>query len=120
EDWYSSDASPRRIALDPKRSAQENVEAIFERFHKLERSGKDVQSELERARAKETAFASLLERLGAEDSDPLSLEAEAIAAGWLEAAQVADPRKRKEPAPRKPYREYQGLRGSTILVGRTA
>jgi len=120
QDWFAEDGAPRRIALDPKRSPQENVTAIFERFHKLERSAVDVQSELDRARGKENAFARLLERLAAEDSDPQSIEAEAIDGGWLEPAQIADPRKRKEPEARKPYREYQGLRGSTILVGRSA
>jgi predicted ribosome quality control (RQC) complex YloA/Tae2 family protein len=120
DDWFADEPAKRRIALDPKRSPQENVSAIFERFHKLERGAAEVQGELERARAKARAFAQLLERLAAEGSDPAALEAGAIEAGWLEPAQVPDPRKRKAPEPRKPYREYLGLRGSTILVGRSA
>ncbi|HUR29540.1 MAG TPA: NFACT RNA binding domain-containing protein [Planctomycetota bacterium] len=121
DDWFAA-AQPatRQIALDPKRSPQDNVTAIFERFHKLERGAADVQQELERACSKTAAFEGLLQRLAAESSDPAAVEAEALAQGWLEAAQVADPRKRKEAEPRKPYREYTALRGSTILVGRSA
>jgi predicted ribosome quality control (RQC) complex YloA/Tae2 family protein len=127
EDWFCEPTSMRRVALDPKRSPQENLAAIFERFHKLERSATDVQHELTLARAKHdlarvrlAALAQLLERLAAADSDPDAIEASAIEDGWLEAAQVADPRKRKEPAPRKPYREYKALHGAEILVGRSA
>ncbi len=120
DDWFAAEPATRRIVLDPKRSPQENVTAIFDRFHKLERSATDVQHELDLARAKLAALARLQERLADAESDPAALEAEAIATGWLEPAQQADPRKRKEPEKRKPYREFKGQHGATILVGRTA
>ena len=120
EDWFSDPMTTRRVALDPKRSPQENLEAIFERFHKLERSATEVQHELALARARHSALEQLLGRLAAADSDPDAIEASALEAGWLEAAQVADPRKRKVAEPRKPYREYKALHGAEILVGRSA
>ena len=120
EDWFSSEPATRRVSIDPKRSPQENVSAIFDRFHKLERSSADVQHELALARTKHAAFVDLLARLAAPEADPNAIEAQAISAGWLEPAQVADPRKRKEQEARKPYREYKGLHGSAILVGRSA
>ena len=42
---------------------------------------------------------------------------------WYRAAawpQEADPRRRKAPAPRLPYRTFEGVKGTEIRVGRTA
>lgn len=43
-----------------------------------------------------------------------------MAEGLLEPRQQGDVRKRKAPAPRKPYRVFRGCKGSEIRVGRTA
>jgi predicted ribosome quality control (RQC) complex YloA/Tae2 family protein len=120
EDWFVDPPVQRFVALDPKRSPQENLNAIFERFHKLQRSAADVEQELARANDKQAAFVAYLARLELPESDPDAIEAEATEAGWLEAAQVADVRKRKQAAPRKAYREYRALHGGAILVGRSA
>lgn len=120
DDWYVEGTPPRRIALDPKRSPQENVTRLFDRYHKLERAHASVAEELERARAKVAALEDLVERAGKADADPEALEREAVAAGLIDRPQVADPRKRKAPAPRLPYKSYRASDGSEIRVGRSA
>lgn len=119
-DWYTDGAPPRRIALDPKRTPQENVQRLFDRYHKLERAAATVAEELARARARVSALDRLVESAAAEDADPEALQAEAVQAGILDPPQVADPRKRKPPAPRLPYRAFRARDGSEIRVGRTA
>ena len=44
----------------------------------------------------------------------------ALPQSLLDPAQEGDPRKRKAPGPRVPYRVFQGCKGSEIRVGRTA
>ncbi len=120
DDWFEDGAPKRRIVLDPKRSPQANVQRIFDRYHKLERAGANVASELEIARGKADALEALLENARAEDADAEALEAEAIEAGLLEQRQVGDLRKRKAPAPRLPYRVFHVSGGAEVRVGRTA
>jgi predicted ribosome quality control (RQC) complex YloA/Tae2 family protein len=43
-----------------------------------------------------------------------------VEAGLLDPPQEADPRRRKAPAPRLPYRAFEGVRGTEIRVGRSA
>ncbi|MBK8179005.1 MAG: DUF814 domain-containing protein [Planctomycetes bacterium] len=120
DDWFDPEGAKRSIAVDPRRSPQDNVELIFERYHKLLRGAQSVEQELALARSKASALAELLRLLEGPSSDPAALEARALAQGLLEPPQEADPRKREAPAPRKCYREYTGLKGSSILVGRNA
>lgn len=119
-DYYAEGAPTRRVALDPKRSPQENVTAYFDRFHKLERSAADVEQELALARAKLEAIRGCLDELEKADSDPTAIETRALAAGAIAPPQEGDARKRRAPEPRKPYREFRASRGSAILVGRSA
>ena len=44
----------------------------------------------------------------------------AVEEGLLAPPQEADPRRRKAPAPRLPYRTFEGVKGTEIRVGRTA
>jgi predicted ribosome quality control (RQC) complex YloA/Tae2 family protein len=119
-DWFSEGAPPRQIALDPRRSAQENVEKLFARVKKLERGAATVAEERARAEAKRAELAGLIARLGDEAQDPEALEREALARGLVEARQVADIRKRKAPPPRRPYKTFMARSGAEIRVGRTA
>ncbi|HVS20053.1 MAG TPA: NFACT RNA binding domain-containing protein, partial [Planctomycetota bacterium] len=119
-DVYADDATERVLALDPRRTPHENVELYFERYKKLARAEESVALELARAREKHAALAALLAALDAPDSDPAALEARALADGLLDERQQADPRKRRAPEPRKPYRVFSALRGSEVRVGRSA
>jgi predicted ribosome quality control (RQC) complex YloA/Tae2 family protein len=110
----------RTLQLDPRRSPQENVERVFERYRKLLRAEASVQQELELARARQAGLRALLEQLEAPRSDPAALERRALQAGLLEPRQEADVRKRPPSAPRRPYRSFTGCRGSEIRVGRSA
>lgn len=122
-DWFSKDAPPRRIALDPRRSPQENVERAFARVKKLERGAATVAEERARAEARReelAAFAARVAREGDGAEDPEALEAEAVARGLVEPRQEADARKRKPPPPRRPYKTFAARSGAEIRVGRSA
>jgi predicted ribosome quality control (RQC) complex YloA/Tae2 family protein len=120
QDWFVDGAPPRNIEVDPKLSANENVQRYFDRFHKLERAKSTVMEEIERA---ETRLKELQElSVRAEDTtlDAEKVDDEAVAQGLLDRRQVADVRKKKKAAPRKPYKSFVGSKGSEIRVGRTA
>lgn len=120
QDWFEEGAPARRIALDPKRTPQANVERLFERAKKLERARESVASELALAEDKLARLEDLLARAREPEADPEALEAEALEGKLLEPRQVADPRKRKAPAPRLPYRSYPVSGGHEVRVGRSA
>jgi predicted ribosome quality control (RQC) complex YloA/Tae2 family protein len=119
-DLFEPEGPPRTIELDPRRSPQENVERIFERYKKLLRSKQNVEGELELVRERRSALEAFLERARAADSDPAALAEEGHERGLLDRQQVADARRRKPPPARKPYREFTTLAGSAVLVGRSA
>lgn len=120
EDWFSAGAPPRRIALDPRRSPQANVQRTFERYKKLERARASVADELARAEERVAQLERLLAAAHEEDADAAALDAAAVTAGLLDQPQVADLRKRKAPPARLPYRSFTACDGSEIRVGRTA
>ncbi len=120
-DFFAPEAPQRRVELDPRLSPHENVERIFERARKLERSRASVETELEIARRRERDLTALLARAADPASDPAHLEQEAIEGGLLEKRQPDSERaKQKEPAPRLPYRAFASSRGGEIRVGRSA
>ena len=110
----------RRLALDPKLSPRQNVERYFTRYKKLLRAAQNVDEELAQAQTRRTELEELAQRLDDAEQDPEALEAEAVERGLLDPPQVADPRKRKAPEARKPYRSFVGSRGSEIRVGRSS
>ena len=120
QDWFSEGAPERRIPLAQDKSPRENAERLFARYKKLLRASENVEEELERARAR----LAELEALAAEVEDlslaPEAIEARAVEQGLLDPQQVADPRKKKAPEPRLPYKSFSGLHGAEIRVGRTA
>ncbi|MCB9904212.1 MAG: NFACT family protein [Planctomycetes bacterium] len=120
EDWYEDGSPARRIELDPKLDPAANAQRLFERSKRLERSLAEVPGELERARKKLDALESAIDACRDDDCDADGLETECIEAGLLEPRQIADPRKRKEPVARLPYRAFRAAHGSEIRVGRTA
>lgn len=119
-DWFVEGAPQRTLVLDPSLDPVQNAEKFFARAKKLERARANLPEELERASRRAGALEELLARVETPDSDPEALAAEALERGLLEPEQEGDPRKRKAPAPRLPYRTFEGCRGSLIRVGRTA
>ena len=120
EDYFSDPVVPRTLELDPRRSANENVQRAFDRYHKLVRSQANVHAELGLCSERIEALAELRARVDAPDQDPDELEREAVERRLLERKQEGDVRKRKTPQPRLPYRRFTASRGSEIRVGRTA
>lgn len=119
DDFYAGEGARRTLALDPKLGPRENLERLFDKARKLERSLAAVADELARAGAQLAGLSDCLARL-ADAPEPEAIEREAIDVGLLEAPQDATPRARAEPAARLPYKAFHGLRGSEIRVGRTA
>jgi predicted ribosome quality control (RQC) complex YloA/Tae2 family protein len=117
EDWYAPDGAPRRIELEPKLAPRANVERLFERARKLERSRAALDEELERARLQLAQLSELLQRLANAQPDELALEAQER--GLLDEPQ-APPERRKEPAARVPYKSFRASSGAEIRVGRSA
>jgi len=118
-DWFSSDGAPRRIALDPKLSPKENVEKLFERYHKLVRSAASLAEEIERTTARAARVEALLAEL-AGGGDPAGVEGRAVSEGLVDALASERGKRVQVAAPRLPYRRYTSARGTEILVGRTA
>lgn len=120
EDWYTDGSPLRRVELDPKLDPASNAQRLFERSKRLERSLLEVPAELERAQKKLAALEAAIEACRSEGCDSEQLETDSIANGLLDARQIGDPRKRKEPTIRLPYRAFRAVHGSEIRVGRTA
>ncbi|MFT5155303.1 MAG: putative ribosome quality control (RQC) complex YloA/Tae2 family protein, partial [Planctomycetota bacterium] len=120
QDWFSEGTPERRIPLAVDRSPRENAEKLFARYKKLLRSAENVEAEIERAQTRQAELSTFRDKLEKTDSSPDELEVEAVKCGLLDPQQVADPRKKKAPEPRKPYKSFLGQNGGTILVGRTS
>lgn len=122
DDWFA-DGAPRRITLDPKLAPRANAERLFARYKKLVRDAAGLDDERARIEQRAAALERWLERARDPDhgrDELLELAAEAEREGVLERAQVADPRKRKAPPPRLPYRTFTAKSGAEIRVGRSA
>lgn len=120
EDWYVEGAPLRRVELDPRRGPRENAERLFERYKKLERTRREIPAEIERAERHLARLEELLAACDDENQEPDEVEVRGVEAGLLEEAQIADPRKRKAPAPRLPYLTFRTVAGTEIRVGRSA
>lgn len=120
DDFFDPETKPRSIVLDPKLSAHENLERIFERAKKLERSGLVVEEEIVLARARLAHLERFLAAAHEPGADFDALAIEARTAGVLDERQSAEPKRKSAPAARVPYKTFHGVDGSEIRVGRTA
>jgi len=120
DDFFDAETKPRKIVLDPKLSPHENLERIFERAKKLERSGAMVEEELALARAKLARLEDFIARANTDGADFEALGLEAANTGVLEEKQIAEPKRREAQSPRVPYKTFHGVDGSEIRVGRNA
>lgn len=126
-DWSTGEAVPLRLALDPARSATDQVDALFHKA-KRQREGEHVAgARLDTTRASRVALADALRQLTT-CADAASMEAVATAARAAAprdlvlpasggAAQGKDARapKRQE---RLPFRAFTAGSGARLLVGR--
>jgi predicted ribosome quality control (RQC) complex YloA/Tae2 family protein len=115
------------IALDPKRTLQEQIEGWFKTAKRYER-GAQLASQRSAATSREIAqLEALLGRVSAAESDELTaLADEARALGLagvgraLSAERESSGRKSPAQPERKPYRQFAGWKDRTILVGKNA
>lgn len=120
DDLYDPDLAPRRITLDAKLSPRENLERVFEKAKKLERSRDAVAGEIALVTTRIEALATLVAAARAEGADLEALEADAIAREILDAPQSTVDGRQEKVAPRLPYKTYAGYAGTEIRVGRNA
>lgn len=120
QDWFDDAGGERKIQLEAKLTPQDNLERIFKRYKKLLRAAQSIPEERAEAQSRFDRIQHFLERAADTENDPEEVDHEAIKAGILDPLQVADPRKRKEPAKRVCYRSFRTARGSEIRVGRNA
>lgn len=118
-DWNDPEMRPRRIALDPSLSLQQEVERRFRRYRRLKDAELRMLERLEeveaQARATEDAFARL-ETL--DDEDALVAFTRELERARLIPRE--DQQRRVQEAARLPYREARSSDGYRILVGRNA
>jgi predicted ribosome quality control (RQC) complex YloA/Tae2 family protein len=115
------------VALDPKRTLQEQIETWFKQAKRYER-GAQLASQRSAATQREIAeIEQLLARIAAADSGELeSLADQARALGLAGVGRALSGEResagRKAPArpERKPYRQFAGWKDRTILVGKSA
>lgn len=120
DDLFDPDLKPRTIALDPKLNPRENLERIFEKAKKLERSRSAVEGEIALATARIADLEALVAAARAPDADIAALEADAVARELVEAPQSTVEGRKEAPPPRLPYKSFVGLAGTEIRVGRNA
>lgn len=116
-DWFE-DGALRRIALDPKLPPQENLKRIFKRYHKLQRSGEELEREQALAETRLTLVNDLISRL--EATDWKDIEREAVSGGVLTERRMKTHRDKQATTKRLPYRSFTACHGSEIRVGRSA
>ena len=128
-DWSSGKPQRVEMPLDPARSANEQIEAIFKRARRLKEGARIAHERLAASQRSRTALTTLMQMLetqeeGAEvDLAPLEAQARAVAPRdfQLENPAPGESRARSHrPSPRPPYRTFLGERGARILVGRGA
>lgn len=119
EDWFSEQGGTRTIELDPRRSPHQNVERLFDRYHKLMRSSESLAEERTRNEERRDGLVELLAALEA-GGDPAELEARAVAAGLVEPLDRERGKRVQKAAPRTCYRRFESALGTEILVGRSA
>jgi hypothetical protein len=127
-DWSSGEPRAIDLALDPARSAREQLEAMFKRAKRLKLGSAIARRRLGEAEAAWEALALLNERATIAESyeaiDALAVEARKAAPREfaLGAGTASGPGKRDggKTAPSRPYRVFRGESGAKILSGKGA
>jgi predicted ribosome quality control (RQC) complex YloA/Tae2 family protein len=125
-DWSAGAAQPIEMALDPARSAKEQLDAVFRRARRMKEGRAVATRRLTQARATIEALEAITIELAeaGDEVDLATLEARATATAPRDVrlsppvAAGAKRRSRQEPLP--PYRLFTSVDGLPILVGRGA
>jgi hypothetical protein len=132
-DWSSGEGVPMEVALDPAKSAREQVEAMFKRAKRLKLGGRIAEERLAQAEAQAMAVAAALEAVRDAASlaemdaaareakkraprDVSLLDAGAGAKAGAGARAGAGPKG----ATRVPFRTFLARSGKKVLVGKGA
>jgi hypothetical protein len=124
-DWSTGEPRPVELAIDPSRSAREQVDAMFKRARRLKQGAAIARKRLQDAEAAAARLACIGARAGAAGTpaavDALAGEARAAAPRDFALATAAGGGAAKHaPEPARPYRTFRGGAGERILVGRGA
>ncbi len=115
--WSTGEPQPTLITLDPTLSPVENLQRVFDRYKKLVRGATLITPHLEAAWDAEQRLLALLTSIPSAAPDELISLEESLADFGLRAQ--APPQKKRE-AQRLPYRRFESLDGTELLVGRSA
>ena len=126
-DWSTGEPRSIEIALDPARSAREQIDAMFKRARRLKLGRAIAEKRLTEAEAALRALEAIAPRVAASASaaeiEGLANEARAAAPRDFALAQASSASSSRGPSktPAKaPYRAFAGAEGARILVGRGA
>ena len=135
-DWSSGEAVPMEMALDPAKSAREQVEAMFKRAKRLKLGGRIAEERLAQADAQAMAIAAALEAVRAAMSlaemDAAAREAKkraprdvsftdgAGAGAGAKAGASAGAGAGAKAGRRVPFRTFLARSGRKVLVGKGA
>jgi hypothetical protein len=120
-DWSSGEAHPITLALDPARSAHDQVEAIFARAGRIQRGAAIARARLAEAEARLAQFDAALQAVRAAGTlADLELELRRTGPTSGPTPRPASATRRSKPLPRRPYRVFRASTGSPIWVGKGA
>jgi hypothetical protein len=120
-DWSSGEAHPITLALDPARSARDQVEAIFARAGRIQRGAAIARARLAEAEERLAEFDAMLRAVrAAETLADLERELRRTGPASSPTKRPASPTRRSKPEPRRPYRVFRASTGSPIWVGKGA
>lgn len=105
-----TDGAPIVIALDPALGPKENVARLYREHQRMARGRASIEARLVETRAERARADRALERLVSGELPPPVMAAKPSRAS----------ERRRQQAPRPPYREYRSTSGAAILVGRGA
>lgn len=121
DDWYETPPTPRRIGLDPLKTPQQNLEAIFKRYRKLH-VGRDKTARVLASIDESLAALDDLAARAAAALDPDGVAAVAVdaeRARLLRAPQRAPARRARDDAG-PGHLSFTSIDDLPILVGRTS
>ncbi len=123
-DWSTGAPETIELKLDPAKSAQEQIAAIFRRARRLKEGVQVARTRFDETTRTITSLEALSARLDEPDVDLPELEARARRAAprdfKLASSPELTPRAARADAARPPYRKFLGASGAAILVGRSA
>ncbi len=118
-DWSSGEARTLTLALDPSRSARDQVDAIFGRARRMQRGAAIASARLAETEAKLAQFDAMERAIRAAET-LADLHREVQGAGTSQRPSSVPRPPRTRATPRRPYRIFRASTGSPIWVGKGA